>query len=307
MSKLDLSGYLRQSGGNRRASLAVSKLVLQFAFDPAISSAATGIVLPKGAIPLSVQNISGGGVGGTIHIGVIDNINGFASNLSANLSSGEVVDGSLIGVELAENTEIFAGAGDSAPSGGSVFAVITYIMADDGQPDKSTPIGTDSNTISRIEDLEDDAKEFLTSDIISQAINARRPQANRNTLDISALESIDEEFNKMLVEINEKININNLKISANDSTVNQETAIAFNSIRSSITTLANNVNKSNLERTKLENSISTSNHAIEEILNSMENSSSDSGPSANDLFLIREDIDFIQQKLGIFVDPDEEE
>ena len=40
--------------------------------------------------------------------------------------------GTLIGVELTENTEIFAGVGASAATGGSVRGAIYYFMADDG-------------------------------------------------------------------------------------------------------------------------------------------------------------------------------
>ena len=136
MARSSLVGYWRQYGSTKKATPAVYKAVLQFTMDPTAASAGIGSFLPKGAIPVAVQNINGGATGGTsptIDIGVSGTANGFADELAADAVSGEVVGGALLGVELLVDTEVFTGVGASAATGGSVLAAVLYIMADDGK------------------------------------------------------------------------------------------------------------------------------------------------------------------------------
>ena len=55
-----------------------------------------------------------------------------ANELDADGKTGFTNTGALLGVELAVDTIIFAGAGSSAATGGTVKAAVWYIMSDDG-------------------------------------------------------------------------------------------------------------------------------------------------------------------------------
>lgn len=134
MSESTLKGYWRQKG-TKGATPAVGLLALTFSFDPTQSSAGVGKVLPKGAIPLSVANLNGGATGGTnptVDIGTSGDSDGFSNELDADGATAPVITGALLGAELTEDTEIYAGVGASAATGGSVTAMINFIMADDG-------------------------------------------------------------------------------------------------------------------------------------------------------------------------------
>ena len=141
MSRSSFVGYIRQYGSTKKATPAVFKAVAQFTMDPTVASAGIGVFLPKGAIPVGVQVVSGGATGGTdpdIDIGVVGDADGFAADIAADTTSAEVVGGGLFGVELLIDTEISAGVGASAATGGSVIASVSYIMADDGKDGSKT-------------------------------------------------------------------------------------------------------------------------------------------------------------------------
>lgn len=137
MARTSLTGYTRQYGSNgKSATPAVFPAIIQFSFDPTAASASTGKTLPKGAIPLFVQNINGGATGGTtptVDIGTGGDPDGFANELDADAMTGLINTGALLGIELAVDTVIFAGVGASAATGGTVLAAVYYIMADDGK------------------------------------------------------------------------------------------------------------------------------------------------------------------------------
>ena len=135
MGRTTYVGYLRQFGGSSRKKSTPVPLVacVQFDFDPTAASSATGKILPKGAIPLWVSNINGGATGaGTVDIGTASSPAGFADELAAEAVSAPVATGSLLGVELTADTEIYAGVGALAAPGGTVKAAVYYVMADDG-------------------------------------------------------------------------------------------------------------------------------------------------------------------------------
>ena len=140
MARTSNTGYNRQYGSNKGATPAVFPACIQFTFDPTQVSASVNKFLPAGGIPVGVQVITGGATGGaspTIDIGTQAASDGFGNELRADLVSDQVASiasggGALIGVPLATNTEIFAGVGASAATGGSVLVGVYYIMADNG-------------------------------------------------------------------------------------------------------------------------------------------------------------------------------
>lgn len=134
MAKSTITGYWRFYGGNKNATPAVLNAALKLSFDPTQATAATGVILPKGAIPLAVRGMSGstGGTNPTIDVGISGNGDGFADNLVSDAVTGETVTGVLLGIELTVDTEIFAGVGASAATGGTTTVIVQYIMADDG-------------------------------------------------------------------------------------------------------------------------------------------------------------------------------
>lgn len=136
MARTSLTGYTRQYGSNAKsATPAVFLSCIQFTFDPTAASASVGKKLPGGCIPLFVQNMDGGATGGTlptVDIGIDGLAGGFANELDADGKTGLVSGGTLMGVLLPIDVEIFAGVGASAATGGTVFAAVYYMMADDG-------------------------------------------------------------------------------------------------------------------------------------------------------------------------------
>lgn len=139
MSRTTYNGYLRQRGTNSKLSSAtpgVSLLALQCILsDATAASAGTGKFLPKGARPIGVQNLDGGATGGTnptVDIGTAADDDGFAAEMDADDVTAIVATGALLGTELTADTEVYAGVGASAATGGSVSFAVYYIMADDG-------------------------------------------------------------------------------------------------------------------------------------------------------------------------------
>ena len=137
MARTSYTGLIRQYGSaGKTGTPAVFPAVIQFSFDPTAATASVSKTLPKGAIPLFVQNIDGGATGGTnptVDVGTSGDPDGFANELDADANTGLTNTGALIGVELTADTIIFAGVGASAATGGTVLAAVYYIMADDGK------------------------------------------------------------------------------------------------------------------------------------------------------------------------------
>ena len=136
MARTSNTGYLRQYGTSGKAGTpAVFPAIIQFTFDPSAASSGTGKILPKDSIVVGVQNINGGATGGTnptVDIGRVSQTGGFSNELDADDKTNVIHSGLASGVVLTEDTEIFAGAGASAATGGSVLVAVYYIMADDG-------------------------------------------------------------------------------------------------------------------------------------------------------------------------------
>ena len=134
MARTSQVGYFRQYGSTKAATPSVGVQCIQFTQDSAVASADTGKVLPKGAIPIWVSNLDGGGAGtnATIDVGVSGTAAGLADELPNDAVSAPVVTGSLLGTPLTVDTAIYAGTGGTAGTG-DVLVGVYYIMQDDGK------------------------------------------------------------------------------------------------------------------------------------------------------------------------------
>lgn len=134
MASSTIKGYWRQKP-TKSATPSVGLLGIKFSFDPTQASATVSKTLPIGAIPLFVQNLDGGATGGTspnVNVGTSGDANGYADGLDADNATGLTNTGLLLGTALTAETEIYAGVGSSAATGGTVNAVLYYMMSDSG-------------------------------------------------------------------------------------------------------------------------------------------------------------------------------
>lgn len=135
MARSTIRGFWRQRGTDT-ATPSVALQYLQFSLDPTQASAATGMILPRGAIVVGVQNLNGGATGGTnpvVDIGTEADNDGFVDGLDADGITSPITTGALLGSALTADTEIYAGVGAAAATGGTVLVAVTFIMEDDGQ------------------------------------------------------------------------------------------------------------------------------------------------------------------------------
>lgn len=136
-----LKGYQRQGGNplSDKNVLGVAQLMTQeFSFDPTAASAGVGVFLPKGAVPMAVLPVDAGATGGTnptVDIGIEGDPDGLADEMDADAGSGTglVMTGAALHIPLTKDTEIVAGVGASAATGGTVKARVLYYMDDDGK------------------------------------------------------------------------------------------------------------------------------------------------------------------------------
>lgn len=97
-----------------------------------------GITLPKGCQVISIQHDGGatGGTSPTIDIGSPTDDDAFGAEVAAdaagNLTIGSATTGASFGVTLTADTEVYAGVGASAATGGAVTVYLWWIMVDDG-------------------------------------------------------------------------------------------------------------------------------------------------------------------------------
>jgi hypothetical protein len=156
MAKTTFQGVVRSFGGVSKNSTTIPGVMTQsvvFAADPTATSstavrvgtsASTGktLVLPAGAVPISVMTIGGaalatGGatidIGGTTATGGIDDDGLFNEVNAQTQGTLKGADGALVlGAGLATNTTVYAKTGAVTASGGTFVGVITYAMTDDG-------------------------------------------------------------------------------------------------------------------------------------------------------------------------------
>lgn len=132
-----IGGYWRQRGGPEGLGTpATFKAFIAVSFDPTAAIAGTGKYLPKGAIPLGVTGLGGGtgGISPTVDVQLAGGTAaGLANELAADATTAEVVTGADLRAALTADTEIEAGVGASAATGGTFTALVSYIIADDGK------------------------------------------------------------------------------------------------------------------------------------------------------------------------------
>lgn len=135
-------GYWRQCG-NSVSNVATPAVMLcvtpDITFDATqASSTGTGVVLPKGAVPTFAKVTNAGSTGGvgtnTVDVGLAG---GAADALIAEgdadtASKALLTTGTALDVALLADTEITAGAGAVAATGGTVSVRVYYYMNDDG-------------------------------------------------------------------------------------------------------------------------------------------------------------------------------
>ncbi len=133
MGRSTTKGYWRQNG-TEGGTPAVFQAMVSASFDPTAAAAGTGVFLPKGAIPLAVRSLGGstGGISPTVDVQLAG---GTAAGLANELAADSFAvqeTGADLGVALTADTEIEAGVGASAATGGTTTVLVAYVMEDDG-------------------------------------------------------------------------------------------------------------------------------------------------------------------------------
>jgi hypothetical protein len=149
MAKTTFQGVVRSYGGANKHNSTPGVMVqsVQFSCDPTAagatnvrigtsSSAGQTLILPAGAIIMSVQTIgaAAGGTNPTVDLGSSVDPDGIINELPVDVK-GEITgaNGALvIAGGLAASTTVTANVGASAATSGTFTGVLTYAMADDG-------------------------------------------------------------------------------------------------------------------------------------------------------------------------------
>lgn len=137
--RVTFAGYIRQRGNSetKQASPGVTMNYLRCQVVPTqvMGSMTPRRILPKGAIPLHLITLGGatGGTNPTVDVQLAGGTaSGLANELDADtLSTALVTGGASLGVALAADTEVQAGVGASAATGGLTTFLIGYMMVDD--------------------------------------------------------------------------------------------------------------------------------------------------------------------------------
>jgi len=130
MGTTTYSGPLR--AGPKGVTAGTVKLVTLIAFDPTQASAASGFVLPKGSMILGVTSLGGatGGTNPTVDVGISGATDSISNEVDADTAGGTGTLGANALVELAADTPIWVGVGDSPATGGTTTVAIEYIQVD---------------------------------------------------------------------------------------------------------------------------------------------------------------------------------
>jgi hypothetical protein len=149
MANTTFQGVVRSYGGGSKGTRTPGVMTqsVQISFDPTAtgatnvrigtsSSSGETLVLPAGAIPISIMSIGGatGGTNPTVDIGTSADDDGLFNEVDAD-TKGTVkgADGALaIAGGLAADATVTGKVGASAATGGTYTGIITYVMANDG-------------------------------------------------------------------------------------------------------------------------------------------------------------------------------
>lgn len=130
MARSTTYGFWRQRGG--KGTPAPLPAALAFSFDPtAAAGTGTGKKLPAGArvVEVLINGAATGGASPTVNIGYVG---GDADALVTGAAADAVSRTLVVGAPLAAATEVSANVGASAATGGTVEAIIVFVMDDDG-------------------------------------------------------------------------------------------------------------------------------------------------------------------------------
>ncbi len=140
-----ITGYWRQRGATNSSSSRLggpTPAVLlactpAITFDPTLAN--TTLVadrfLPEGAIPSHAVITNAGGTGGiapTVDVGLVGTVDALIAEGDADTASAALLtSGTALGTPLAADTQITAGVGASAATGGTVTVRVFFYMNDD--------------------------------------------------------------------------------------------------------------------------------------------------------------------------------
>lgn len=135
MARTTFRNRIRNAGASRTSVAGVPVLVAKARFNPTSATQIKLFTLPAGAIPLGVQSLGGatGGVSPTVDIGTLAASAGFANELDADTLTLTGGTGTLTGVELTADTDVYGVVGASAATGGTTTILFNYIFNDDGK------------------------------------------------------------------------------------------------------------------------------------------------------------------------------
>ena len=124
MGTTTFSGPIRSG---TKTSPGVVTLNAVISIDPTAATAGTGFILPSGSVPTGISSLGGatGGTNPTIDVGTSGTSDLFANELDADtVGAGTVGAGGFI--PLTVDTEVYAGVGASAATGGTTIFVLHY-------------------------------------------------------------------------------------------------------------------------------------------------------------------------------------
>ena len=135
MSTSTFTGVVRSGPKGSGIYAGSALLVAEFSIDPTAVSASTGITLPAGAVITDIISAAGatGGTNPTIDVGTAGTSDEFANELDADANSSALAAGTLGAgalVALSADTEIYAGVGASAATGGATRVKVLYYRQD---------------------------------------------------------------------------------------------------------------------------------------------------------------------------------
>lgn len=149
MANTTFQGVVRSYGGGSKGTHTPGVMTqsVQISFDPTETSATNvrigtsassgeTLVLPAGAIPVSIMTIGGatGGTNPTVDIGTSADDDGLFNEVDAD-TKGSVkgADGALaVAGGLAADATVTGKVGASAATGGTYTGILTYVMANNG-------------------------------------------------------------------------------------------------------------------------------------------------------------------------------
>jgi len=149
MANTTFQGVVRSYGGGSKGTHTPGVMTqsVQISFDPTATSATNvkigtssssgeDLVLPAGAIPISIMTIGGstGGTNPTVDIGTSADDDGLFNEVDAD-TKGTVkgADGALaVAGGLAADATVTGKVGASAATGGTYTGILTYVMANNG-------------------------------------------------------------------------------------------------------------------------------------------------------------------------------